>query len=195
MSRFAAFYSRSFAQRPWLTLAVTNGGLSVVADALAQTFELSQAQKSGNTTSSSGSGFDLARSARFLAFGSAMAPLLAEWNKFIELKFPLRTGGPGSSAGHAKTGSGLPLNSHEMGKLGSPKGKGSSGAAARYSTAAAANMGKVSFLALGKRVIVDQGTFAPFGLALFVGFMGLMEGRDMAGIGEKFSSRIGKFGP
>ena len=35
--------------------------------------------------------WDVARSGRFLAFGVGMAPLLAEWNQFIETRFPLRT--------------------------------------------------------------------------------------------------------
>lgn len=36
---FSAFYARNFERRPWITLAVTNGSLGVVADSLAQAFE------------------------------------------------------------------------------------------------------------------------------------------------------------
>jgi len=40
---------------------------------------------------------------------------------------------------------------------------------------------------LAKRVLADQLIMAPFGLVLFVGSMGLMEGRDTAGIQAKFT--------
>ncbi|PSR71306.1 hypothetical protein PHLCEN_2v12820 [Hermanssonia centrifuga] len=47
--------------------------------------------------------------------------------------------------------------------------------------------GKVSLKALGKRVAADQLIMAPIGLALFLGSMGVMEGRDRHHIGEKYS--------
>lgn len=137
---FGAFYSRSFEKRPYLTLAVANGFLGVVADSLAQSFEkynksnttsrledVSRKVESGVESvaqslhiSNSNAAqvkekevdWDFARSSRFLAFGVGMAPLLCEWNKFIEYRFPLRN---------------------------------------------AAQVGKVSLVALGKRVAVDQG--------------------------------------
>lgn len=126
-------YRRAFEASPWATLAVTNGTLSVVADSLAQTFERRDKVRAGEQTQ-----WDVARSGRFLAFGVGMAPLLAEWNFFIERRFPLRT-----------------------------------------------QLGKVSLAALGRRVAVDQIAFAPFGLALFVGAMGLMEGHTSAAALEK----------
>ncbi|KIP11486.1 hypothetical protein PHLGIDRAFT_114613 [Phlebiopsis gigantea 11061_1 CR5-6] len=46
--------------------------------------------------------------------------------------------------------------------------------------------GKVSLKALGKRVAADQILMAPAGLALFLGSMGIMEGRDGRHIQEKF---------
>lgn len=46
--------------------------------------------------------------------------------------------------------------------------------------------GKVSLWALGKRVAADQLLMAPVGLALFLGSMGIMEGRDKRHIREKF---------
>jgi protein Mpv17 len=121
--RFGAFYARSFERRPWATLAIANGTLGAIADTLAQTLERYQ-KPASPTTSSSGlsqkiestkssiaghikeelpvadtSSWDVARTARFFAFGVMMAPLLAQWNNFIEYRFPLRSvGAVGSSA-------------------------------------------------------------------------------------------------
>ena len=109
---FSAFYTRNFERRPWITLAVTNGILGVVADGAAQTLEhISQAQaqqekaQTQPTTDTAAlshptSEWDFSRSARFLAFNVGMAPLLAEWNRFLEFRFPLRTA---SAAGAAST--------------------------------------------------------------------------------------------
>lgn len=46
--------------------------------------------------------------------------------------------------------------------------------------------GKVSWKALSKRVGADQLVMAPVGLGLFLGSMGIMEGRDRNHIKEKF---------
>ncbi|KZV77614.1 hypothetical protein PENSPDRAFT_679158 [Peniophora sp. CONT] len=46
--------------------------------------------------------------------------------------------------------------------------------------------GRVSFRALAKRVAADQIIMAPIGLTLFLGSMGIMEGRDRSHIAEKF---------
>lgn len=112
-ARASAFYGRSFERHPWLTLAATNGGLSVVADACAQSFELHAARKSSglagtdDTASSSqddastiaqepsrsAAGFDVAQSARFLGFGMFMAPPLDVWNKMLENRLPIIKGG------------------------------------------------------------------------------------------------------
>jgi len=40
---------------------------------------------------------------------------------------------------------------------------------------------------LGKRVLLDQTLMAPTGMTIFIASMGLMEGRDMAGVKQKFS--------
>ncbi|PWN88285.1 hypothetical protein FA10DRAFT_268488 [Acaromyces ingoldii] len=158
--RFGAFYARSFERRPWLTLAVANASLGALSDVLAQTFERFSPSRPQSTldtlkdkvegreahTQRASQGWDVARTSRFFAFGAFMAPLLAEWNRFIEYRFPLKPAG------------------------------------------AAAAVGKVSLRALGKRVAVDQILFAPFGLAMFVGSMGLMEGRhSYEALSEKFS--------
>ncbi|KAI0336049.1 hypothetical protein GY45DRAFT_1402533 [Cubamyces sp. BRFM 1775] len=48
------------------------------------------------------------------------------------------------------------------------------------------NPGKVSLRALARRVGADQLFMAPIGLALFIGSMGVMEGRDPKHIGERY---------
>lgn len=121
--RLGTFYNRMFEKYPWGTLAVTNGLLTAIADGLAQTFDR---RSEGKPLLE----WDFARSSRFLIFGSAIAPLLAEWNHFIEHKFRIR----GAS-------------------------------------------GSLIWSGLMRRVMTDQIAFAPFGLALFVGAMGIMEGR------------------
>ncbi|SNX87262.1 related to SYM1 - protein required for ethanol metabolism [Melanopsichium pennsylvanicum] len=167
---FSSFYTRNFDRRPWITLAVTNGILGVVADGAAQTLErISASQTRAELASSSvsspspssatpeldrvavaiGEPWDWSRSARFLAFNVGMAPLLAEWNKFLEFRFPLRT-----------TAGGV---------------KGTAG-----------TLGKVSLKALGSRVAMDQLFFAPIGLALFTGAMGYMERGSLDGVKAKF---------
>jgi len=47
--------------------------------------------------------------------------------------------------------------------------------------------GKVSLRALGKRVLGDQVVMAPIGLGLFIGSMGLMEGRNATGVQQKYA--------
>lgn len=109
---FSSFYTRNFERRPWATLAVTNGILGVIADGAAQTLErISQSQSeqeaakaglSAAVTSTEPKEWDFSRSGRFLAFNVGMAPLLAEWNKFLENRFPLRSAGAtGAAAGAA----------------------------------------------------------------------------------------------
>ena len=142
---FSAFYARNFERRPWVTLAVTNGALGVLADGVAQSLErvsVTQQRERDPKSAPPESGneaWDWERSGRFLAFGVGMAPLLAEWNRFIEFRFPLRSAA-----------------------------------------------GVVRLSALAKRVAVDQIAFAPFGLALFTGAMGLMERRSIEGTKDKF---------
>ncbi|KAH9853170.1 hypothetical protein C2E23DRAFT_729080 [Lenzites betulinus] len=46
--------------------------------------------------------------------------------------------------------------------------------------------GKVSLRALARRVGADQLFMAPIGLALFIGSMGVMEGRDASHIGQRY---------
>uniref|UniRef100_V5GH15 Uncharacterized protein n=1 Tax=Kalmanozyma brasiliensis (strain GHG001) TaxID=1365824 RepID=V5GH15_KALBG len=114
---FSSFYARNFDRRPWITLAVTNGILGVVADGAAQTLErVSQAQKRAESAHRETAvaevkeaKWDWSRSGRFLAFNVGMAPLLAEWNRFLEFRFPLRAtpaaAGGAAAAGAAALGS------------------------------------------------------------------------------------------
>lgn len=161
-NRFGAFYARSFAARPWATLAVTNGTLSVVADSLAQSLERYQSRPSLSDTSASSPHpssaadtrealkWDWSRTGRFAFFGVGMAPLLAEWNKFIEYRFPLRTVGATSAAGSSAVSTGAQA---------AAKGSMTAGVAAGAAGGAAKSMssvGKVSLVALGKRVAFDQ---------------------------------------
>ena len=138
---FSAFYARNFERRPWVTLAVTNGILGVVADGAAQTLErisASQTRREKEAAAAEAAAsnpalltasqpensetWDWSRSGRFLAFNVGMAPLLAEWNKFLEFRFPLR----------------------------------SAATAAAGAAGAAGTLGKVSLRALGNRVAMDQ---------------------------------------
>ncbi|KAI0762617.1 hypothetical protein C8Q74DRAFT_1207785 [Fomes fomentarius] len=48
------------------------------------------------------------------------------------------------------------------------------------------NQGKVSLHALARRVGADQLFMAPIGLVLFIGSMGIMEGRDAKHIGQRY---------
>lgn len=93
--RIGALYQHCFETRPWATLIVTNGTLTVVADALAQTFDRAQEKKEAEKqlikTEPQPASWDWHRSARFLAFGSGVAPALAEWNKFLEHNFHIRS--------------------------------------------------------------------------------------------------------
>ncbi|KAN0065875.1 hypothetical protein ACQY0O_001006 [Thecaphora frezii] len=101
---FGQFYTRNFERRPWLTLAVTNGFLGLVADSVAQSFErLSHRQNQTRLASSDPQqpSWDWARNARFLVFNASVAPLMAEWNRFLEFRFPLRPALVGSAAKEA----------------------------------------------------------------------------------------------
>lgn len=159
--RFGAFYSSSFSRRPWLTLAIANGTLGVIADSLAQNFEKQQARQQakdkerGSVSSRETKAWDWARSGRFAAFGVGMAPILAEWNKFIEFAFPLRTNA--ASASTTAGGGGQAAGKASVGAVAGARGSMSAAAAGASAAAAtAASAGKVSLMALGKRVAFDQ---------------------------------------
>ncbi|KAL1412602.1 hypothetical protein Q8F55_000349 [Vanrija albida] len=129
-SRLTAAYNRHFDAHPLLTLTAANGVLSSVSDVVAQ--GLGMALADGERPA-----YDVARTARFAAFGVGMGPVVGQWLRFLEYAVPMR--------GHA------------------------------VRTTAA-------------RVLLDQAVFAPTGLTLFVGGMGLMEGRSRAQIADKFDA-------
>lgn len=96
MARLGAWYHHCFETRPWATLIATNGTLTLVADALAQSYErektaLAREHEKILPTPTEHVPWDWHRSGRFLLFGSAMAPLLGEWNHFLEHRFPMRS--------------------------------------------------------------------------------------------------------
>jgi protein Mpv17 len=149
---FSAFYARSFEQHPWITLGVANATLGALSDVIAQNFEAFNKRRALDSASATisdnkgaekalvsrndSAGYDPVRSARFFAFGAGMAPILAEWNKFIEHRFPLKatsTASTGAAAAAAVT----------------------SGARTAVKNAAVA-AGKTSLKAWAKRVAVDQ---------------------------------------
>ncbi|KAI0042677.1 hypothetical protein FA95DRAFT_1525175 [Auriscalpium vulgare] len=130
----ARVYQQSFETHPNGTLALAGGALNALGDVVAQmTQQLTTSEHEKRPQ------YDLTRTLRFFVFGAGMSPLIGRWNRFLEIKFPLR----------------------------------------RVS-------GKVSMAALSKRVACDQLFMAPIGLTLFLGSMGVMEGRDGAHIRAKF---------
>ncbi|KAI0067865.1 hypothetical protein BV25DRAFT_1953169 [Artomyces pyxidatus] len=133
----ARVYQRSFETHPNGTLAFAGGALTALGDVVAQmTQHLTAPQDQHEKTRLR---YDFPRTLRFFCFGAGMSPLIGRWNKFLEMKFPLRSEG-----------------------------------------------GKVSFAALSKRVACDQIVMAPIGLTMFLGSMGIMEGRDSEHIRGKF---------
>jgi len=136
----ARAYQQSFEARPRTTLAVTNGSLFAIGDGVAQLTQLFTYNPDLHRGSKRPL-YDIARTARFFAFGVGMGPLLGRWNRFLEHRFPLR---------------------------------------------GIATSNRVSISALGKRVAADQLFMAPIGLAMFIGSMGVMEGRDAQHIGKKY---------
>ncbi|TDL28748.1 hypothetical protein BD410DRAFT_760321 [Rickenella mellea] len=131
----ARAYQRSFDARPSTTLALTNGTLFALGDAVAQLSQIMQAKSNEEKS------YQPLRTLRFFTFGVGMGPLLGRWNRFLEQRFPLRAVG---------------------------------------------GSGKVSTTALCKRVAADQLVMAPIGLVLFLGSMGVMEGRDARHIQQKY---------
>jgi len=137
----ARAYQQSFDSHPYGTLAVTNGALSALGDAVAQLSEGLIKPRHGRH-SDERTPYDIPRTLRFFAFGFGMGPVIGRWNFFLERNFPLRFQG-GSS-------------------------------------------GKVSIRQLSKRVAADQMIMAPIGLAIFIGSMGIMEGRDVRHTRQKY---------
>lgn len=128
--------------------------------------------------------YDIVRTARFFAYGATISkchlgpfivndeliyaapgPFLGRWNAFLESRFPLHLR---RSISHRSNAAGGLIRPAEA-------------------TAAP----KVSWRQLIKRVAADQLIMAPVGLALFIGSMGMMEGRTRSQIKEKYKDMYG----
>jgi protein Mpv17 len=105
LQKFAKFYNGNFDARPVPTLMVTNGILNGIADMVAQSSQilLSRRQPPLHLPHPSSdsypefqppppAGWDTARTARFVAFGVAMGPLIGVWMRFLERNIPLAGG-------------------------------------------------------------------------------------------------------
>jgi len=134
LSVVSRFYQQSFETHPYRTLALTNGVLNGIGDAVAQ---ISQRFLEGESRT-----YDPARTLRFFCFGFGLGPFIGRWHLFLENTFPLRV---------------------------------------------LQGTGKVSLKALSKRVAADQLLIAPVGLIIFMGSMGVMEGRSREQIRQKYS--------
>ncbi|EJD04375.1 uncharacterized protein FOMMEDRAFT_83316 [Fomitiporia mediterranea MF3/22] len=167
----ARAYQQSFDTRPYTTLALTNGTLSAVGDCVAQIGQMATAKRQEHEDEPR---YDLQRTLRFFTFGFAMGPLLGRWNKFLEKRFPLRAEPPKPGVGTFNPlSAGVqfgPRSPHMQAPLNVPIGQ----------------VPRVSGLAVAKRVAADQLFMAPIGLALFIGAMGMLEGRDAAHIKRKY---------
>ncbi|CAG7851617.1 SubName: Full=Uncharacterized protein {ECO:0000313/EMBL:KIM32774.1} [Serendipita indica DSM 11827] len=173
MAAIGRVYNQAFDRSPAGTLAVTNGLLSGVADIVAQGSQIGLAYRDAKNAPEpnpltappapvSIPAYDPVRTVRFIVFGTIMGPALARWNHFLEHRFPLRV----SSSNAAK---GVVANVNKA------VGAGSS-----------SSQGNVSITALAKRVGMDQAIMAPFGLFVFLGSMGVMEGHSSGAIKQKY---------
>ncbi|CAI2168797.1 13440_t:CDS:2 [Funneliformis geosporum] len=100
--------------------------------------------------------FDFNRLGRITTYGFSIAPIIHTWFTFLDKRFPFN-------------------NDNNMRPLSSQK----------------LLLNKKNFLIkqnqmVFKRVLLDQIAFAPFGLCLFFGSIGILEGRDFEGIKQKF---------
>ncbi|KAI0271536.1 hypothetical protein BC834DRAFT_448140 [Gloeopeniophorella convolvens] len=87
----ARAYQQSFEAHPHGTLAIAGGALTALGDVVAQMSQ--QIIVSGDSDRRERPAYDLTRTIRFFLFGAGMSPLIGRWNKFLELKFPLRSQG------------------------------------------------------------------------------------------------------
>ncbi|TIB71784.1 hypothetical protein E3Q18_00501 [Wallemia mellicola] len=76
----------SFNRRPNITLSLTNGTLSALADSIAQSINPELDENSEKL-------WNKRRTVNFFIFGAAMGTPLNYWNKFLERAFPLRRAG------------------------------------------------------------------------------------------------------
>lgn len=114
------------------------------------------------TASSEQHKYDLSRTFRFFCYGATISPFLGRWNAFLEKRFPLRA-------------------------LRTTRRPNAAGGLVRPPEGTT----PVSFTALTKRVAADQLIMAPIGLTLFIGSMGMMEGRTRSQIKQKYQDLFG----
>lgn len=104
-----------------------------------------------------------------------LGPLLCRWNKFLEMRFPLRAPPPKPGVGtFSPLAAGIQIGTISptmLAPLNVPIGQ----------------IPRVSGLAVAKRVAADQLFMAPIGLALFIFSMGLMEGLNGKQVKKKFA--------
>ncbi|KAH6917603.1 hypothetical protein BKA70DRAFT_1252655 [Coprinopsis sp. MPI-PUGE-AT-0042] len=170
----ARAYQHSFDAHPHITLAVTGGTLNALGDCVAQVSERSLGKQKADPNQSNPN-YDFARTFRFFAYGFALSPFLGRWNAFLETRFPFITR-LGGSARSPQT------QSRNLRTLRTRGGDW----AQHPQPHATAQAGQVSWLALSKRVAADQMIMAPAGLVMFIGAMGIMEGRSRKQIKEKY---------
>lgn len=102
LQKFSKFYNGNFDARPVPTLMITNGVLNGIADIVAQSSQilLARPRPPLNIPHPSSdafpefeppppAGWDKMRTARFVAFGVAMGPLIGVWMRFLERNIPL----------------------------------------------------------------------------------------------------------
>jgi len=160
-------YQQSFDSRPYTTLAITNGTLTALGDVVAQATQIFMAKPGHHDTRPK---YDPLRTLQFFTFGFGMGPLIGRWNKFLEARFPLRL----RSASFSPLSAGVRIGPEPLvpvGEIGIPIG-------------VAAH--QIRPLAVLQRVACDQLIMAPVGLALFIGSMGIMEGRDLPHLAQKY---------
>lgn len=170
----ARAYQHSFDAHPHITLAVTGGTLNALGDCVAQVSERSLGKRKADSNQSN-QNYDFTRTFRFFAYGFAISPFLGRWNAFLESRFPLITR-IASSARSPQT---------QSRNLRTLRTRGGDWAQHQH-LHNAAQTPKVSWLALSKRVAADQTIMAPVGLVMFIGAMGIMEGRTRKQIKEKY---------
>ncbi|BGP17451.1 hypothetical protein JCM10213_003266 [Rhodosporidiobolus nylandii] len=192
MTTLLRVYTRSFERSPYLTLCVANGLLASIGDISAQLLPLAGVPSES---------FDFSRTLRFAIFGASMGPLGGAWNKFLEVKFPLRPippqGRVPATTAKVKVEDDFPIpglkeqlpkgarlrrGDEYMNAQGGEKPSGEkSGPGVMHEEEVG-----VSVAQLAKRVAADQLGMAPVSLVIFLLSMSLLEGLD----GEQMKQKL-----
>lgn len=165
-SKMLRLYSKSFERSPYLTLLCTNALLMGLGDISAQTMHSFNASPELLSQA-----FDYERTMRYCTYGAAIGPLGGRWFQYLETRFPLRTviKAEPSVLNQIPTKSRFEELKNPIPGMKLPKGsrleRGSGGKASTNSNMGekekvksgdAGVEGKVSLLALSKRVAADQ---------------------------------------